>query len=284
MSSSACSASSASSSAPARSPSPVPPPISEADLPASWASLLEMEAAAASLRSRLMDAQADLAGVESEAAGLPYAPGVFHATCRPEDGGEGIQRAIDDCPEGGSIQLLAGKYFIDLKGTLRIRRNIRIVGQGDVLLDGHTSNGFEQFALVESDAPAAALIRLRMGLFDEGHAEGGAAPVVRVNEGHLWLLRCEVTSLTYVSLVHVKGYSCRADIVGCTLRQNGHGEYGVFYVDGAAGRVVACELHHFKPGKGVTLFYGGSDENINPYRVREGKEPLVPIALNTYRD
>ena len=78
--------------------------------------------------------------------------GRFSVECRPEEGREGIQRAILDCEEGGSILLREGVYI--MTRTLLLNRSVHIFGRGRAELRGilHAYGVF-----IKSTSPSATL-------------------------------------------------------------------------------------------------------------------------------
>ena len=65
--------------------------------------------------------------------------GRFSIICRPEEGEEGIRRAIDDCEEGGSILCLEGVYRVTQ--PLRLDRSVHIFGRGMAELRRRSTGG-----------------------------------------------------------------------------------------------------------------------------------------------
>ena len=185
--------------------------------------------------------------------------GRFSVICRPEEGGEGIQRAIANCEEGGAILLLEGVYHVTRK--LLISRSVHIFGRGRVELRGSVSR-FQD--MIESTSPSATLDRLRIDNQTEAHS-----CTLVIASGHLRLQGCDV--LTRAGNPHAalfaSGPSTLADVLGCTFR--GVGGSCVGFVRGASGRVEGCDIRG--SGKGIGIFLYGA-----------GTSPLV--SRNTVRD
>ena len=81
--------------------------------------------------------------------------GRFSVICRLEEGGEGIQRAIRDCEEGGCILLREGVYRVTL--TLLLDRRVHFFGRGRAELRGEMP---PDSAMIRSTSPSATLDRL----------------------------------------------------------------------------------------------------------------------------
>ena len=146
-------------------------------------------------------------------------PAFFTFTCRPEDGGAGIQAALDSCPEGGSILLLEGTYRIPEALAFR-RGGVALFGRGAAQLTGGPSQGPGSSGLVHvccpppsSGSPAAATGPVMLDgvrILNESEASSEALLLTR---GHLRLKRCR--------LAKRGGLSCVLRADGCPEGANG---------------------------------------------------------------
>ena len=187
--------------------------------------------------------------------------GRFSITCRPEEGEEGIQRAIDGCEEGGSILLQEGVY--PARQTLRIARSVHLFGRGRTELRGTVP---QQVHLIRSTAPSATLDRIRVDNQTRGYSG-----TLLVSTGALRLQGCGVASRVENGCpsLRASGPSAIADVLGCSF-QGGGGD-GIMFRDSAAGRVERCDIRDFGLGSGICLWGTGA-----------GASPLV--ARNEVRD
>ena len=110
--------------------------------------------------------------------------GRFSVICRPEEGGEGIQRAIRECEEGGPILLREGVFHVTR--TLRLNRSVHIFGRGRTELRGLLPVNSD---FIESSSPSASLDRLRI----DNQAEGYSFTLF-IASGHLRVHSCDVSS------------------------------------------------------------------------------------------
>ena len=138
--------------------------------------------------------------------------GRFSVICRPEEGEEGIQRAILDCEEGGSILLREGVYHVTR--ALRLNRIVHIFGRGRAELRLISTIGF---AFVECSSPSATLDRLRI---DNPTKRG--SHTLHITSGHLRLQCCDVSSKVGNKvgngcfILCAFGPSTVADALGCS--------------------------------------------------------------------
>ena len=189
--------------------------------------------------------------------------GRFSIICRPEDGGEGIQCAIRNCDEGGSILLREGVYLVTER--LRLDRAVHIFGQGKAELRGGVPGGY----MVHSTSSSATLDRIRI---DSGI--GKPASTLHIPSGHLRLQGCDVSSRSdqVHSLVDAAGSSTLADMLGCSFSGGG---FGVFLGSGASGRIEGCGFR----GVGKPYYSGICFEDT-------GTPPFVHplVSRNVFRD
>ena len=209
--------------------------------------------------------------------------GRFSVLCRPEEGGEGIQRAIRDCPAGGSIFLRAGVYHVTQ--TLRLDRSVHIFGRGQAELRGQlppprrrsgsgsgSGGGGPSLGLIEATAPGpsggATLDRVLIEDRSVSYSR-----TLHVPSGALRLQGCHVASWAEKNgfeLFRAASGAAAADLHGCTF--SGRGGGGVLeFAAGAAGHVVDCEVRGFGKGYGVNLSGEGTAPVLARNTIRECK-------------
>ena len=156
--------------------------------------------------------------------------GRFSITCRPEEGGEGVQHAIYDCPPAGSILLLEGVYNVTEPIGFAPSDSVHIFGRGRAELRSCTSNRH----LLQSYSPLATFDRLRINIQS---AELGA---LSITGGHFRLQGCDLSArvendapLLHASARRMSPAVC--DALGCSFLSMGWGV--VAFYDGASGRV-----------------------------------------------
>ena len=208
--------------------------------------------------------------------------GRYNITCRPEEGGEGIQRAIRVCPEGGSILCLEGIYHVTR--PLLIDRSVHLFGLGRAKLVGFVPP-WGGDSMLETAAPAATL----SGLLISNQAWEGSHTLLAV-AGRLRLQGCHVTARPE-NAIDALVASCDAflDVAGCKLR--GGGGNGVTLGGGIAGaRVVHCEIQGFVRESGIRMLGSSSGPGSGDGAEAEAGAPAadsparVHVAGNTIRD
>ena len=185
--------------------------------------------------------------------------GRFSVICRPEEGGEGIQRAIDDCEEGGSILLREGVYHV--MKMLRIDRSVHIFGRGRAELRGCMPRS-SILVLATSDHPAT-LYRLRVNNLTQDYSYA----ICVASGGRLRLQGCNVSShiQNRFLTIEASGASAVVDILGCTVSGGGA---AIGIRDGAAGRIEGCVLQGFTSSSMGILLSSGASPHVARNRIR----------------
>ena len=177
--------------------------------------------------------------------------GHFFAVVRPEQGGAGIQAALDACPPDGAILLLAGVFVV--AESLAVHRPVHLFGRGAATLRGKGADR-QPLAIVMASTSFASLSDVHVACTDEG-----SYALYVSNPGRLRLERCEVTSLPHpCSLVVADGSRAVLDVVDSKITG---ACLGVLYLSGATGSVVGCEVAGLT-GAGVCVAKRGSRPRI----------------------
>ena len=189
--------------------------------------------------------------------------GRFSVICDPVEGEEGIQRAIRDCEEGGSVLLREGAYLVTR--TLLLDRSVHIFGRGKAELRGR---GAINMILVRPSFSASyCLDQLRI----DDQTEGDSYTIFG-DCGHLRLRLqgCDVFSRAENSRpsLYASGPCTLADVLGCTFR--GGGGTGIFFCEGASGRVEACNIQGYSQS-GIALWDAGTSPLISRTTIRDCK-------------
>ena len=143
--------------------------------------------------------------------------GRFSVTCRPGGGGEGIQRALDACEEGGSILCLEGTY--EVTELIRLDKRVHVFGRGAALLRGSPPSEF----FVRSTAEGATLDRLAIASAAAQHSFA-----VGVQRGRLRLQGCHVTAGARGACVGGVLSLSAMDVIGGTLQGGGCGAFALY--------------------------------------------------------
>ena len=167
--------------------------------------------------------------------------GRFDVVCRPEEGGEGIQRAIRDCRRGGSILLIEGVYLVTR--VLRVNRRVHIFGRGKAELRRLGTRDWDMIRIRSSDA---TLDQLRI----DNRTAGDSYTLV-IDSGHLRLQGCDVSARIENGTALLWAFGSRADVLGCTFSCGG-GD-GILFSDGASGRIEGCDIRGCDEGAGIHL-------------------------------
>ena len=195
--------------------------------------------------------------------------GRFNVICKPEQGGGGIQRAIRDCPLGGSVLLREGVYYVDQ--PICLNRTIHVFGRGRAVVRGRVPPGtnFLEIALPRSlgDASPATLDRLRL----DNHSQSRARTVL-ARSGRARLQTCIVSSLTEneLSLIRAEGAGTSLDLFGCTLRQGGG--VAASYGAGALGTIEGCDVGGFWRASGFAIAGEGTAPYLAHNTIHDCKE------------
>ena len=171
--------------------------------------------------------------------------GRFSVECRPDEGGEGIQRAIRDCEVGGSLLLTAGVY--SLKQPLFLRRRVHLFGGGMAELHGEISRASGSCWDTIISSSSATLDRVR--ITDQPLVNSlAAADTICVTSGHLLLQGCDISSCGHKdAALRVSGPSTVADVLRCTLSGS------TSFDEGATGRVEDCDIQG-EGGIGIAVY------------------------------
>ena len=202
--------------------------------------------------------------------------GRFAAICKPEEGGEGIQRAIDACEvDGGAILLEEGEYKLDL--ALHVDpgsgAGVHLFGRGRARLVGRDRRDLDRFpALVHITGPCATLDGLAIRNFDtilepsdnddeeeeDGYVEDYKSAVVHVRSpGRVRLQGCHLRTpsigcdVVWRCSSNASGSSF--EIVGGSVRG---GKWGISLTDDdSLASVTGCRIEGCKlAGVCVSLF------------------------------
>ena len=195
--------------------------------------------------------------------------GRFSVICRPEEGGEGIQRAIANCEVGGSILLKAGVY--SLRETLYLSRRVHLFGRGVAELHGEISRASRGLWDTIISTSSATLDRVR--ITDAPLVDSiASSDTIWVTSGHLRLQGCDLgTCDDKDAALRVSGPSTVADVLRCTLRGS------TTFETGATGRVEECDVRGVEGGIGIAVYNAGTAPLVARCTIRDFE---VGVSIN----